>query len=134
MKNEELPNLPPHIVKAWLDAGAEVGWMRFRKIGWLNAWQDSGATLGGLRFMEFGSLDFFRDERESPDVVIESRERRLAEVVPAFFFPKWIPGVVKNLPAPEAAFGLDLHGVTDAELKELVGLKACKRLALILRK
>ena len=54
------------------------------------------------------------------------------EIVPP---SPWPEGRLAKLPAPATAFGLDLRKteVTDAGLKELTGLKSCKRLTFTAR-
>jgi hypothetical protein len=80
--------LPPKIVAAWKEAGAEVGWMRE------------------------SALDM--PEKAGPEFVPE--KEGTSGDVPAFRFPELRKGVLATLPAPPAAFGLDLRGgqTTDA--------------------
>jgi hypothetical protein len=75
------------------------------------AWKDAGATVGWMKQEESGNLTFL----EKPE----------AGAIPAFRFEKWKDGVVAKLPAPGAAFGLDLAKteLTDSGLKELANLK-----------
>lgn len=84
----------------------------------VKAWKDAGATVGWMTVDASGTLTFV----EKPE----------AGAVPAFRFAKWKDGVVSKLPAPEAAFGLDLAktDLTDTGLKELTGLKHLTSLAL----
>lgn len=89
--------LQPEIVKAWRDAGAEMGWMK-----------DAPPRLGSYHFWE------------------PWREKNTKGAIPAFRFPqKDAEGVFDKLPEPGTAFGLDFHcgfyaGVT---LKQLAKLK-----------
>jgi hypothetical protein len=100
-------SLPDDVVKAWKEAGAEVGWMWPLKIT-----------------NEFNSV-FLTFERSREDL-------GGARVVPAFQFKNWRAEMIVKLPAPASAFGIDLGGtnVTDAGLKELAGLKGLTYLAL----
>jgi hypothetical protein len=96
--------LPAEIVKAWRDAGADVGWMK-----------DVPPRLGTYNFWE------------------PWREKGEAGAIPAFRFPeKKADGVLTKLPDPGTAFGLDFHcgfyaGVT---LKELAKLKHLQSLCI----
>ena len=106
-KPTQVQELPAELVAAWKKAGAKVGWM---------------------------TNDMFFGE----GAVGQKGD------VPAFYFQVWTPGVVVNLPQPQTAFGLDLGGqlklsdkfagrnvtVTDAAVKELVGLKNLQSLNL----
>ncbi len=94
--------LPLDIIEAWQKAWADVGWMGVFENGWLS---------------------FFRDEKEAR--AYRGGENLLATALRSFRFVHWTPGVIGNLPAPKAAFGLCLQRtqVTDAGLKELAGLK-----------
>lgn len=99
-KQDSPKPLPKEIVAAWEKAGGEPGWM-------------------GLH-----SLGFFVFAEESTG---------LTGAIPAFhFFFVWEDGVVSKLPVPAAPFGLDLieTKVTDAGVKELVGLKSLHTLNL----
>lgn len=100
---KEIPKpLPKEVVAAWEKAGAEVGWMYAEP---------------------FGSLHF-RSMKTQPKV----------DWVPAFQIqPRvWKEGILKGLPLPEGAYGLDLNltFVADEDLKELVGLKQLTHLSL----
>jgi hypothetical protein len=99
-ENKDAPKpLPPEIVKAWRDAGADAGWMK-----------DIPAQLGSYKFAE------------------PWREKGEEGAIPAFRFPgKNADGVVARLPDPGTAFGLDFHcgffaGVTLNELAKLKNL------------
>src|SRR5207249_1981905 len=84
---------PPEIVKAWRDAGANVGWMK-----------DLPPQTGTYGFWEPWS------------------EKGEAGAMPAFRFPKRNGGgLLAKLPDPGTAFGLDFHCgfQTGARLKEL---------------
>jgi Leucine-rich repeat (LRR) protein len=89
--------LPPEIVKAWREAGFEVGWMKdvppqSRSWGFWQPWREKG---------EPGAI-------------------------PAFGFPERdAGGVLAKLPDPGTAFGLDFHCGWDAgmTLKEFAKLK-----------
>src|SRR5262249_3245991 len=93
--------LPAEIVKAWRDAGADVGWMK-----------DVPPRLGTYEIWE------------------PWREKGEAGAIPAFRFPeKNADGVVAKLPDPGTAFGLDFHcgffaGVTLKELAKLKNLQS----------
>src|SRR5262245_11937201 len=98
-KRDSRQPLSEEIVKAWKDANAEVGWIEWSevcRVGWLGYFGFTSEKEGGT-----GEL-------------------------PGFKFVEWQQGVVTRLPAPEAAFGLDLDHtqVTDASLKELARLKS----------
>jgi RNA polymerase sigma factor (sigma-70 family) len=95
--------LPEAIVKAWKDAGAEVGWMRPGSAGF------------------FRSLGLFDLGEEKPGDL------------PGFLFSEWRQGVLAKLPDPARPFGLWLGGaqVTDAGLKELAGLAGLKNLQML---
>jgi len=88
--------LPPEVVKAWRDAGASVGWMK---------WESNGAPKGPK---------------------FQAQEKGEIKAMPVFQFSEWKEGVLVKLPDPGAAFGLSLNGtkVTDTGLKELAGLKS----------
>jgi hypothetical protein len=94
--------LPAEVVKAWEDAGAEVGWMMMDP--------KSGIVLFAERVAE----------------------RDVVQAVPAFAFRNWKAGMVAKLPAPEKPFGLELStdDVTDASIKELAVLKQLTSLEL----
>src|SRR5262249_24957893 len=76
------------------------------------AWTKAGATAGWM-IVEPWAVPFR-----------EAAEGKRGEV-PAFVFGKWPEGVVGQLPQPQRAFGLVLRAtqVTNADLKELAGLK-----------
>jgi hypothetical protein len=99
---EGLPKaLPPEVIKAWRDAGADVGWTIDLPT----------KPTGG-----YGYWEPFRKKDEP-------------EAVPAFkFHPE--KGTLAKLPDPGVAFGLDLHcwSGTDADLEEFVGLKSLQSL------
>jgi hypothetical protein len=84
------------------------------------AWQKAGAQVGWMRVDTFVRIRF-RSEKEG-----------VAGDLPAFRFSPSKAGVLARLPAPAAAFGLDLRGtdVTDAGLKELAGFKSLHALNL----
>ncbi len=94
--------LPDDIVRAWKEAGAEVGWLRVHPAG----------------FPAF--VEFVHEQAGKPGDL------------PAFGLAHWPEGRLAKLPAPASAFGLDLRSpqVADAELKELVGLKSLQTLSL----
>jgi internalin A len=96
--------LPEEIVTAWKKAGAEVGWMRVDNFDLLKP-QTEGVP-GDLPAFGFSDR--------------------------AFMGLPWEEGMLAKLPAPAAAFGLDLGftPVTDAGLKELAGLKNLQTLDL----
>src|SRR5262249_35819687 len=93
--------LPPETVKAWRDAGAEVGWMK-----------DIAPQSGAYQFWE------------------PWRENGEAGGISAFRLPrKHAGGVLAKLPDAGTAFGLDFHcgyyaGVTLKELAKLKNLKS----------
>lgn len=93
--------LPPETVKAWRDAGAEVGWMK-----------GVPPQSGKYRFWQP-----WHDKAE-------------AGAIPAFRFPeRKAGGVLARLPDPDTPFGLDFHrgffaGVKLKELAELKNLQA----------
>jgi hypothetical protein len=84
----------------------------------LVAWKQAGAEVGWI-------LDRFGFEDHRP---VDSKQAEL----PAFRFREFKAEVVGRLPHPVRAFGLDLTAakVTDAGLKELVGLKSLQILIL----
>ena len=101
-ENKDAPKpLPPDIVKAWRDAGADAGWMK-----------DVPPQLGAFGFWE------------------PWREKGEAGAVPAFRFPERnADGALAKLPDPGTAFGLDFHcgwyaGVTLKELAKLRNLQS----------
>jgi internalin A len=79
------------------------------------AWREAGAEVGWMRADKFGELQFLPENKD------------MAGDLPAFKFSTWKDGLLAKLPAPAAAFGLDLYMggfyVTDAAMKELAGLK-----------
>ncbi len=101
----EPASLPEEIVRAWKEAGAEVGWM-----GWTRS------TFGWLEFRST------KEEllRELPDFLKEE-----VQFLPAFRFRSWQEGLIRKLPEPTVAFGLVLSGsgITDTGLEELAGMK-----------
>lgn len=98
--------LPMAIVDAWMAAGAKIGWLRIKHLG--------------FRSRQFVFHEFNASQPAAPGDI------------PAFHLVRWQPGQLAKLPAPTAAFGLFLSRaeVTDAALKELVGLKRLQRLDL----
>lgn len=100
--------LPMEIVDAWKAAGAKVGWLRIKQLG--------------FRSRQFVFHEFEAGQPAAPGDV------------PAFHLVRWQTGQLAKLPAPTAAFGLFLFRaeVTDAALKELAGLKRLQRLDLTL--
>ncbi|MCI0376475.1 MAG: hypothetical protein L0215_02590 [Gemmataceae bacterium] len=96
--------LPKEIVEAWKEAGAKVGWLRAKDVG-------------------FRSRQFVFHE-------FDPEQPAAAGDVPAFHLVRWQTGQLAKLPAPMTAFGLFLSRaeVTDAALKELIGLKKLQRL------
>src|SRR5262249_47964832 len=101
--NQEAPGpLPPEIVKAWRDAGADTGWMK------------------NLPPQSEGGYGYW----------VPWREQGEPGAVPAFRFHPEKEGVLAKLPDPGVALGLDTHcsAITDAELKDLSGLKNLRAL------
>jgi hypothetical protein len=98
--------LPPEIVQAWRDAGANVGWMNMN-----------------LHL----NRPVFQAEVE-PGIPREWWDRTSG--MPVFQFSDWEEGVLVKLPDPGVPFGLclNLTNVTDAGLKELAGLKSLQAL------
>src|SRR5262245_16413001 len=98
--------LPKAITDAWKAAGAKVGWLRIKQLG--------------FRSRQFVFHEFAAEQSAEPGDV------------PAFHLARWETGQIAKLPAPTAAFGLFLPraDVTDAALKELAGLKNLRRLDL----
>jgi hypothetical protein len=90
--------LPPEVVKAWRDAGADPGWMK---------------DLPPHPTAGYGYWVPFREKVETG-------------ALPAFRFHPEKNGVLGRLPDPGVAFGLDLHccAGTDAQLKQLAALKS----------
>jgi hypothetical protein len=99
----------------------EVGASRPLPAKVVRAWQQAGAEAGWLRVEEHGGWWFFHPLDESPR----------AGDMPGFRIRFWRAGFLSGLPAPQQPFGLDLGGapVTDAELKELAGLKNLQKVA-----
>src|SRR5438132_7315058 len=83
----------------------------------VTAWKKAGAEVGWMREGTFA----FVPEKEGVDGDL-----------PAFRFSLLKKGLLAKLPAPAAAFGLDLRETptTDAELKELAGLENLQTLSL----
>ena len=110
--------LPEDIVKAWKEAGAEVGWLRVYPDGFK---LDGGEVIWPHLFpgvpIAFGQ--FVVEKQGAPGDL------------PAFRFALWHPGRLAKLPVPASAFGLSLGGtqifMTDAEL-ELERLQSTQRL------
>jgi internalin A len=77
----------------------------------VKAWKDCRAEVVWVKLTDFG-LPVWSD-------------RPQVGAIPAFNMLKWKDGILANLPVPEASFGLRLDGleVTDAGLKDLVGMK-----------
>jgi poly(3-hydroxybutyrate) depolymerase len=86
----------------------------------VGAWKKAGAKVGWQGPNDAG----FRAPRPG--------EKGKEGEVPAFLFARWKDGLLRALPAPEQAFGLDLHGtsLTDAGLKEVATLKQLRALHL----
>lgn len=105
---ESATPLPAALVTAWTKAGAEVGYTQW------HGFVDFRAGIEGKK----GEVSGF---------LLPKWE------VPAFRFSEWTDGVVSKLPQPQRAFGLSLFRtkITDAGLKELVGLKRLKILNLM---
>jgi internalin A len=96
--------LSPETVKAWRDAGGQVGWMK-----------DVPAKFGTYKFGE------------------PWREKGEEGAIPAFRFPeKSAGGVLAKLPDPGTAFGLDFHCgfYAGVKLKELAELKHLQSLCI----
>ena len=108
-KKEAPKPLPPEIVQAWRDAGANVGWM------------NANLYFNRPIFEAEGEADPPRREWYEP-----------SRAMPVFQFSEWEEGVLVKLPDPGAPFGLclNLTKVTDAGLKELAGLKSLQALYL----
>jgi hypothetical protein len=101
-KKEAPKPLPPAVVKAWSDAGAEVGWMK----------DLPPQPTGGYAYWE------------------PFREKAEPGAMPAFRFHPADEEVLAKLPDPGVAFGLDFHcsAVTGVWLKKLAGLKSLRSL------
>ena len=84
------------------------------------AWKKAGADVCWLRVNRGGGFEF------PPDA------ESVAGDLPAFRFYGWKEGLLANLPAPTAPFGLDLgHArVTDTAVKELASMKSLQALHL----
>src|SRR5262249_47504110 len=123
VKNDPPQPLPTEVVRAWKDAGAEVGWMGVHR------------TRGPLIHAYATPTDsVIIDEFHSgfPGHLQFSSERDARPGdLPAFRFMTWKEGRLGKLPLPMLPFGLDLGDIgllkrermTDAGLKELVGMK-----------
>ncbi len=114
-KAAALQPLSENIVKAWKEAGAEVGWLRVHP---------ADLEAGWLRIHTADSLEFVREKEGKPGDL------------PALRFPNWRStdwqgGRLAKLPAPAPAFGLDIPWtqVMDAGLKEVLGLKSLQALS-----
>jgi internalin A len=96
--------LPPEIVKTWRKAGASVGWMK---------------DMPPQPSDGYGYCEPYREK-------VEPR------AVPAFRYHPEKEGQLAKLPDPGVPFGLDAHccGMSDADLKELAGLKSLQSLNL----
>jgi internalin A len=94
--------VPPEIVKAWRDAGADAGWMK----------DLPPQPTGGYEYWE------------------PFREKAEAGTVPAYRFHPDKEDVLLKLPDPGVAFGLDFHcsSVKGSWLKNLAGLKSLRSL------
>ena len=111
--NTDAPKpLPEDIVKAWKEAGAEVGWLRVDP--------DSLQVVGG----ENGWLKVYQGV-PVPFVQFVPEKQGKPGDLPAFHFAYWPKGGLAKLPAPASAFGLSLFGTrrdlparTDAEQLE----------------
>jgi uncharacterized protein (TIGR03067 family) len=103
-KNDAPKPLPSEVVKAWRDAGADVGWMK-------DAPPRPPSTY-----------DFWDPWRK----------KAKAGAMPAFRFPNGITRRLAKLPDPGMAFGLDFHcGFGNAvKVKDLAGLKSLQSLNL----
>ena len=103
--------LPPDVVKAWQNKGAEVVWMRRLDWGVLGAFPENERGAGSLPAFGFPGP---RYRAGSPPMLF------LAQVV------------LTGLPDPGVPFGLSLVStqVTDEQLKELAGLKSLQSLSL----
>ncbi len=86
------------------------------------AWKKAGAEVGWVS-VESSSWITFLSEKQG-----------VAGAIPAFRFSSWKAGVFAALPAPPAAFSLDLSltRVTDAGMRELAGLNGLQDLRLAL--
>jgi hypothetical protein len=86
------------------------------------AWEKAGAIVGWVHEDEFG--------RNGYEFVVA--EKGVAGDLPAFWGGFTVDGVLGKLPPPTVPFALDLSypGVTDADLKELAGLKNLHTLTL----
>src|SRR5262245_40517637 len=79
----------------------------------IEAWKTAGAEIGWIRVDKYGWAYFVPEENG------------VAGDLAAFRFSVWKQGTLEKLPAPAAAFGLDLGltQATDTGLKELARLK-----------
>jgi internalin A len=86
----------------------------------VEAWKEAGADVGWMRADKFGLLKLLL------------KKEGLDGDLPAFGFSAWKDGLLPKLPAPAAAFGLNLFGckVRDVGLKDLAGLKNLRALNL----
>ncbi len=107
-KKEAPKPLPPEVVQAWRDAGANVGWMNMN------------LHLNRPIFEAEG-------DHRNPSGWWDR-----TNAMPVFQFSEWEEGVLVKLPDPGAPFGLclNLTKMTDAGLKELAGLKNLQALYL----
>lgn len=101
--------LPPDVVAAWREAGAEVGWLRPDPIAQMDVFIPVAANWpNGMAPTQPGD-------------------------VPAFRFPPGQELRLAKLPPSSTAFGLDLGfnpRITDNEVKQLAGLVGLQRLKL----
>jgi len=86
----------------------------------IEAWKEAGGQVGWMRVEKYGSLKLLPEKEGA------------AGDLPAFAFSTWKDGLLPKLPAPAAAFGLNLMGsqVRDVGLKDLAGLKNLRALNL----
>ncbi|MSQ96879.1 MAG: hypothetical protein EXR98_20315 [Gemmataceae bacterium] len=88
--------LPEKVVSVWEEAGAQVGWMRLGRYGYIEFQAEAKPQFGDVPAFQFEfEIEFLRE------------------------------GVLKSLPSPPGPFGLDLNKIklADADLKELAGFK-----------
>jgi internalin A len=87
------------------------------------AWLKAGATAGRMHVDPFGYSEFGHFQSDA--------KVKLGDL-PAFRFRFWYKGLLAKLPAPAAAFGLDLGGtpLTDESAKELAEFKNLQSLNL----
>lgn len=83
----------------------------------VTAWKKAGAQVGWYGLNNLGFRPGGKGKKEE---------------LPAFLFTKWKDGLLRDLPAPEQPFGLGLQGtsISDAGVKEIVGLKQLQSLNL----